>query len=420
MSRRVTDKIVFTTPSGVEHYALWSGSTHSLSKKVGQFEYPDVDGGGAQDLGIGIQKFPLDFVFTGDSYAQRAYAFEVSLLERGEWSVSHPELGLIKLQPVSFKIKDDPVRENNTKRVSSQWIRLLPEYGGSSFADSEAKVLSFGRELPATIAEKLPENPYNPDDINGFLKFLLFCAAVADAIRKAVAKFYEINNLVRQEMQAALVAFDQLLLLPATLSQTLLSALNTIIQIPATVDTIVTSKAGFYRELGNNVREVLQIEIDDNTVVASVATANDQIQSGIIGGMAISTTNGEVRSRADAVEISEAIYAEYSDSLQMMESLQDALAKKFSGDSYLGNIAGYQDFLNLVGLTVGYVIDDNYAQQVKKQVVIPEFTATLNYAMEQYKELSPEDAYDFFISTNLLAGDDIVFLPVGREVVVYV
>ncbi len=47
--------------------------------------------------------------------------------------------------------------------------------------------------------------------------------------------------------------------------------------------------------------------------------------------------------------------------------------------------------------------------------------APIEITISEYGELGPEDSYlDLFIASNHLRSDEVILLPAGREVVVYV
>jgi hypothetical protein len=418
MSREPLEFITLTSPSGTVHQAKWRGNKKTVKKKVGVFEYPDVDGSTTQDLGLASQPYPLTLFFDGVDHVILAKNFEDSLAERGPWEVIHPVLGLLKLQPLSADFNHMPVQSKIVTKVDSTWIKKLPEYQGASFSQMAADVKSDGLALASEIAVLLPDEPY--DDEEGKRSFIQYCKDIVAGYRAVLASFYDINNLVRNEIAEKLTAIDDMLAQPFFVATTVISAINTVYRAPANLRIQVIAKMRMYELLTNDANTAIESRIESNIATTSVARTNDQLQSGLAGALAISTTIGGVLSREEALEIAASLKSQYQSMVAINDAQAEVLQFNLSKDTYYSNIAGFEQIRNLMGRAIGFVIDENYSQQVRKTVLIPSPTATLDYAIESYPDMTSEEAYDFFIETNNLADDDIIFLPTSKEVVVYV
>lgn len=411
----VLGTIRLISPEGKTFDAKWMGNQISITKKVAVFEYPDVDGATVQDLGLASQKYPLDLWFDGSNHMEISQNFQVALQERGEWNVHHPVYGVVSLQPLSATFEVQPVKSAAATLVATQWVRTTPEFEGLSFSFLENSVVRSVYNLTSVSLE----DHWFFKALKFFTTGINFIKGVLSAIENAVAKFYTISNRIRSGITGAIAAVKRLLDIPGMLMRTVIGAINDILAIPSKVDAYVKDKIAFYESLWDDVKETVTGDRVGGVLTPEVAAINDSVQAGILAGMAESTTNGVVLSREEAVEIGDSIVAMYKGMILLSDENQEALIARYSQEEYFSNITTFEEMRNLVGVTLGYVLDDNYSESTKQTITLGTSAATLDLAVKYYPTKNEEEAYDFFVSTNLLSGDEIITLPVGKVVVIY-
>ncbi|ETR68678.1 MAG: hypothetical protein OMM_10271 [Candidatus Magnetoglobus multicellularis str. Araruama] len=111
---RLKDTIILTSPDGNEFEALWKSSTTTRAKKLGIFNYPEVDGEIVQDLGVGSERVSFDVIFDGEDHDKIKDQFNTSLSERGLWTIDHPVNGIDLYQLIDYSFSDDPIENGNS------------------------------------------------------------------------------------------------------------------------------------------------------------------------------------------------------------------------------------------------------------------------------------------------------------------
>jgi len=77
----------------------------------------------------------------------------------------------------------------------------------------------------------------------------------------------------------------------------------------------------------------------------------------------------------------------------------------------------YQSLENSVALAAGFLVESSFTLIEERSLVLGRARTFVDLVAELYGEL--DDQFDFFIATNKLSGDEIVELPIGKEVIYY-
>lgn len=77
----------------------------------------------------------------------------------------------------------------------------------------------------------------------------------------------------------------------------------------------------------------------------------------------------------------------------------------------------YQPLQDSVALATGFLVQTSFTLIEERRLVLGRSRTFVDLVAELYGEL--DNQFDFFITTNKLSGDEIVELPIGREVVYY-
>ncbi len=157
---RLRPNIQLTSPDGTVFTALWIGNESSHLKKIGIYDYPDVAGSTVQDQNIRSATYPLTLHFEGPDNDLTAKEFVDALKERGVWEVIHPVLGLLKLQPMTFTPKWQPVKSGNVIEIETTWIEPLDLAVVPSVPELQSNVAAQIEEVNEVAAEQLNTNTF--------------------------------------------------------------------------------------------------------------------------------------------------------------------------------------------------------------------------------------------------------------------
>lgn len=78
----------------------------------------------------------------------------------------------------------------------------------------------------------------------------------------------------------------------------------------------------------------------------------------------------------------------------------------------------YQALENSVALAAGFLVESSFTLIEERTLVLGKSRTFVDLVAELYGEL--DEQFDFFITTNDLSGDELVELPIGKEVLFYI
>jgi hypothetical protein len=117
------EQVLFISPEGNIHTALWRANDRSIEKKLGIFDPPKFRGSFIQDMDIKSTSYPLTIYFEGFDHYKKANKFFDSMKnEVGQWQVNHPTKGNLVLQLVSAKELINPIENANYTAFDTEWL----------------------------------------------------------------------------------------------------------------------------------------------------------------------------------------------------------------------------------------------------------------------------------------------------------
>lgn len=124
----------YTSPSGKRMtFNYDSGLERKTTLKTAENVFPDVDGAEIQSLGLGGKKFPMTAIFSGADCLKQADDFEALLCERGYGILEHPIYGKYNVVPTGEIGRNDNLvsglNESSVKVTFSETItvKTFPE-----------------------------------------------------------------------------------------------------------------------------------------------------------------------------------------------------------------------------------------------------------------------------------------------------
>lgn len=428
---RVADHITFTSPSGLVFEAQWIGGERTYSKKTAEFNYAGVNGSTIQDWGLNSAKLPLDFWFTDQFHRITAANFQAAMSEKGPWKIFHPTQGLLSAQPTEITVDDQPVKSNNVTAVKTQWIIAIPNTKQQSTALSMGSILSdIGIVSDKTGDGVNLKEPRFLESFRSTMKSIMavlkkiiggltatvntalnIVTNITDHVLDTVNKFHTaLNN--------AFAKLKDLLAEPYIMVSAIVSAIRTIMAIPAMLYTLVREKVALYKTIGKSLRESINSMMSLKILTPASAGAYKIVSGCAVMAMCASAVSGTALSRDEALAIADSIDQENSEMMKTDDLMKMALQENLSKDSYNGDMNS-ESISNIVGRTINYVLSDQFSNSIKRTTTLDQDCSTLAYAMQNYPEKSPDDAYEFLIDTNGLTGDEIILMPSGKKVILY-
>jgi prophage DNA circulation protein len=415
---RLRENITLTSPDGDEFTALFIGNDRDKEKKLGIFEYPDFDGTDIQDLGISGARYPLNIYFEGPDCDIEGQRFFSACDQRGRWSIVHPIYGDLTLQLVRVRDTTDLVRNGNYSVFETNWIEPVD----NTTTQSTAQIGS------AIDAQLIQANAAAADQLNANLSQLTAGDIIAakSTTEQAVSKvdnnlklLYENNDAIAADVAAIkrgiTDTLDQAVLDPIVLAgqvqqfvQLASRSISDISTRLAVYEHIVTGLSaidvGLADSEGKNSVSIIEI------FMAAVAVVNAEVVS-----------TGELQTQAQATEFANRINDTFQTITDYLDEVQSAFDDTDVDLQYFSQSQSYPDTYRITAQGIAYLLTSALDLATEKAFTLEKPRCPIEITVTEYGGLGDNDEnLDFFIETNSLTGSDILLLPAGREVKVYV
>jgi hypothetical protein len=414
-------EIKLTSPSGSVFTALWRNDERSVEKKLGMFNPPKFSGTIVQDLDVRSFMYPITFYFDGINHNQTADDFfDTIKLDPGQWEVVHPVKGPLILQLISAREVIAPISNGAYTEIESQWIepanieRLISpsELAGSIVAQT----LNAVQDALTTLAQ-IRADAYSAIQaaVNGFTAVAGLLDSIIKNITSTVAIAQDAYESARTAFNAAITAF--------TIDDPDSDDVGTALygMISAGVDSSADFGLRFttYEDLITDIVQELPdgTTADDYNKVTSIEFSITAALIAIAEVVATSTYT----SRVEVVTAIDNITQIFNSAVEELEAVQDHFINLDIDQQYYSQTVSYTALVQLYTLCLQYLIAQFYNLRAEKRFTLKKARSPLEITVTEYGTLGEADEnYDLFLNSNNLTGNDILILPAGREVVVYV
>lgn len=425
---RLRPNLKLVSPEGNEFEAFWQQSDHSINKKLGIFNYPGVRGTVVQDLEASSDQHSIPFSFSGADHDETSFRFMLSCRERGQWAITHPLEGFLGLQLVSVAKLDRVVSEGNITRFTSEWIEPIDEVTLQTAAELAGLVGNRYNDLNASAADQFVNNlkSQTASDLFSIAQAVEKIQAISDKVLSPIAS---LNNSIFSETLAIQRGIQSTLNATVFRPLSLAGQIQNLLQLPARSIRDVKSRLATYGSLAAEIfglspgqptrsgkNEVAVQELSLCAVVGANAeiavTGPQKPDVPVIGG---------IQSRAQAVEFALDLRDKFVGITDNLDSTQALYDDEDIDNQYFSQSETYNTALQLTTTAQQYLLLSAYDLSVEKRFTLNQPKTPLQIVGEEYGSFGDQndDLIDLFIFSNNLRGTDILFLPAGREVVVY-
>jgi len=200
------------------------------------------------------------------------------------------------------------------------------------------------------------------------------------------------------------------------------SNIQAIMNAPALVEATISSVISAYVTCAASI--IAMIVPASDSASQNAAVTNELFLSGAITGIALSVANTLPATRDQALQAIKDTLALFISITTALDGVQTASAGNTAATQYFSNGISFPDLVRLVGLTCAYLLRIIFDLKIAKRFTLATPRAVLDIVIQEYGTEYQADGvtsnYDLFIATNTLRGQDVIILPAGREVVVYV
>lgn len=437
---RLQKEIVLLSPEGTEYRAKWRGSPRTTAKKLGVLRFPKIAGDVVQDLDVQSTVYPITFYFDGENNDTEAAAFHQSCKERGTWEITHPVHGFMGLQLVSVTEVDAPVESGNITEFQTEWIEPI-----------DPVALKTARELAGIIDAKAQDL-----NISAAQQFANNLLAVSEELRGAIEQTTDgisrvtdlflgplfttvdaLDNTVNA-IQRGIIDTNQATVLKV---DSLAGQIQNLINLPLFSSRSLESRITPYGQLINGLtallpggdESVLSDTASDQARRDSILTVEVALSAAVASlGNIISTTiispdgvapddTGTLATKGQAIQAIGDISALFDTVVGALEAAQDLYSDSDIDEQYYSQSESYTEAVALLSLIIEYLLSIAFDLSVERRFVIDRPRSPIEITISEYGTTGENDSLlDFFIRSNNLAGKDILLLPRGTQVVVYV
>lgn len=385
----------------------------SAEKAIGIFRYPKVSGTITQDLGISGRAHSFNLYFEGENHDIVALRFGEAMKSRGPWSVTHPVEGQLSLQPTQYSASEAPVDSANVTVIKTEWIGV----GGVTIPVATARQL----------AQKLLAQSAVTDDIGtaAIMKARLDNAAKVAAMRTATGN-------ARRALETALYPMQQstpdtvkrLASVNRSLNSTLETSPLDVPRLAAQIRSLTRIPA--YFGLGSVVERLDRYRSAMDALAAIPVQATREaylVREAFLGAInstiAVLTVAGAMPTRAESVRQALSVSSAFELMVATLDNDMDGLSDRRIDDQYFSQSVSFGEQALITAQAAAYLIRASYDLPVEKRVTMGRWRSPLEVFITETGSTN-EEAFDSFLANNQIKGNDILCLPPGRTVTVYV
>lgn len=415
---RLKGSITLTSPDGATFIAKWFGDIRTANKQLGIFNYPKVDKQIVQDLGIAGIPYPLTIAFDGPDNDLESTRFFEALKARGLWLIDHPTKGRLFLQPVSFKETIEPIESGSITIFQTQWLDVaLPE---SVISVEQLSALVETQQTAVEIAS-LDQLVSIADQmtIENIQTIKSTTEKSLDIYEQTIKPLADLSETVSAKVEAIRRSIDDTLSVSPIDLTVLGGQIQALVRAPAVITGDVLEILQFYQ---NFIDKVLDIPVN-------VATRTERNIVAIMEIFSISANEASnlisVRSkpitRAAAISSLIVISDQFIQITDALDVIQETYIDLLIENQYFSQSLSFVESSIMSAQTGAFLLSISFDLAIEKRFMLKEDRAPIEITITEYGVLGENDAnFDLFIDTNALKGDQILMLPAGFEVVVYV
>jgi prophage DNA circulation protein len=393
----------YVSPSGKEFTADFDDLQRAGGKKNAVHELPQQDKAIVQDLGQSAHRFNLSLYFSGPDYDKTADAFFEALGEPGPGTLSHPRWGDISVLALTYAQKEQFVDGIGRAVFDIDFVHAAKPVATLSAISTAAAIKAHAASVKATASAAFAKSFGSP----------------------ALAQLAATKTTIVKSIKGAKSAMLKIVGSTSDLAQSwnadILSTINdldTLIQSPAMLADAVLSIASVPAQAAGSINsKLLAISDAYASLPTDAAALWSQSQAafmalfgiGLAAGAAESVADGSLSSRAEALAAHDNLVAHYRTECALIESAE--------GSGFIADPETLSSLAALSAEAAAYLLETSFSLRIERRVTLDAAATPLALVYRFYGNL---DRLDEWCDQNHLQGDELLIVPMGREVRYYV
>jgi hypothetical protein len=423
---RLLPTLSLLSPEGELFESSWIGNDRSFERKLGVFEYPGVDGSDIQDLGSRAVAYPLVIYFEGPDNDIISSRFFSASSQAGEWTITHPLKGKSKAVLVSIVEKIRPVENGNITQFDTQWIQKKPKADEVSLSQSKFNILDGVNTVNASTIDQFEDTVVQNSAEEKWAVVKAVESAsdyIQDALDTFVKPLEELNQDITSVRNSMLDALTETTVSLASVG----GQIQHLIQLPSLIGTDLSTRLTAYTDLLSSFLTDFSPDVTGLGVlktpeeIKNTVVTQELLVNACFGAIAGVIVTSESKNRAESIEAIEQTLYYFFEAADTLDSVQDYLSDRNIFYQYFSQSKSFSDLYSTIVMALKYLLNVSYGQEVEKRFTLQQHRTPFDICVTEYGSLGDNDInLSDFISYNRLEGTEILILPPGKEVVVYV
>lgn len=429
-STRVAETIELLSPLGNAISAKWRGDPRRRDMNVQRDKFPFIAGEYGKPLGCGADGYRITLYFDGENCDLAAAQFFEATKQVGFWQVTHPVYGYLELLLVGIEETNDPISSGGVVVVTTDWFEPLNLSSLQTTRQMAGIIDALFEQVVAVSAASFAAN-VNTVGI-GNISAILSAASWIGVAMNAAADVAFTCAVMAQSAQAAQNQRDassqdlanQIAATEADSSDCDPEAISLAMAGVAHASAIGQTDGGAALDNASNAIAEIAKQLPKAGKLVNVRDANkgytaETAMEATVAATCIAMTYAENQTRAQSIQAAQALIAMFDDLTESLDDVSEMFEDLRADRQYFAQTQTYGLLRDLVLKTVQYLLVETFDLAIEKRFTLDRDKVPLQICVEEYGAAG-EDKLDAFIEWNQLEGDEILILPAGREVVVYV
>ena len=415
---RLLPNITLYSPEGNAHIGKFIASNDPQTKTLAQFKTIGGNFGRVQDLGTDNRTMDFIIYFDGTDHDLLSEALIKSLEEVGAWSIDHPVRGRLNNQyPASFAPTIDPIGSGNITAIATTWIQDYPK-------DENISQIQLATDIQAAVKD------VNEASAKGFLdnaqtglfnlkdKIQDGTDAMQKAIDDSLGSLIDTVEGANDIMESIGDGIDQTLS-AVTIGLTELSAqCQFFCQLPASLLNNTKGRIdAFVNAIDGIISDVLDGTSDEKK---NQAVTNQLTSVSLLCGLSLSViSNDDIQTRIQAIETAEKLRQSFEDLTNALDLYGEEFDDLLYYQRFFSQTDTFSILSDLIAKSQNYLLTLSVSLKKQKTVILDRPMSAIFVALIYYGN-ADDLTVDFLIDTNNLTLSEIMLIPAGREILIYV
>ncbi len=413
----------YTSPSGKESVFLWGSLSRETDLKTGLFTFPDKDGAEVQHQGAGATSFPLTCIFNGQTCMERADAFEKMLFEKGVGELQHPIYGTHKVVPHG-KVKrvDDMLSGVGDAVVEVTFVKVISDNLVPKLEKVEVDEINEKYDKFTDVACEDFSKGIAVDSVDEKLNLKADLKESIESIKNTLANFSggmnQNLNDCKQSIKEMFNKGDSVFIASYTVSKSILNTFSYLSQIDCSISEKVKAYSFLIAKIISQFRnDPVGVNNVTNSIMTTRLVLGGAISALATGVAVQSVCENEFDVNKGVLTREESLNAGL-EILNLYETIKDFDDSKIASNSFVDkNSEFYFQLQDLIYECVLVIFNSSFVLPIRRTIVLDRDRQLLELCAELYGSL---DFVDSLIFENKLKADEIVLLPMGKEISYYV